>query len=486
VPNSARNGHELAFLRQLSVFCRLLGDFVGGWGTISGFLRHGQPSAAGVAARIAAFCKKEHSRILLASTLGLGVVFLGSIFYLRSAEISGNPQTYLYLEIGGTLISFCYAANALVRFRGTHDRTALILSFGFVLSGIIETVGYFGLNDQIQSHHVPMTSVPMGWMVSRTLLGVMLLAAILIERYIPTARQPSRETAGALLVVATAAYLTSAAFLAAPAAPVAHASHIFSRPWDLLPASLFLVAAIYFRQRISSNGSKGAASLYDYSLFSVAALNFVCHLAATFSRQLFDGPFFLAEVSKTISYVVMLFGALLDQARLFEQVRTMAVSDPLTGLANYRRLLSVLEAELDRSRRTQRAFSVVLLDMDGLKAINDQYGHLTGSRALVRLGKILRSHSRAIDTAARYGGDEFALVLPEAGRDIAARVVGRVRERLASETEPPALSVSAGVAAFPEDGDTPEKLLAAADRALYRMKNRGTSVQNLARIAACL
>jgi diguanylate cyclase (GGDEF)-like protein len=254
----------------------------------------------------------------------------------------------------------------------------------------------------------------------------------------------------------------------------------------LLPAALFLAAALYFRQRLVSNGNKGAASLYDYSLFGVAALNFVCHLAATFSRQLFDGPFFLAEISKTISYVVMLSGALLDQARLFDQVRSMAVSDPLTGLANYRRLLSVLEAELDRSRRTQRAFSVVLLDMDGLKAINDQFGHLTGSRSLVRLGKILRSHSRAIDTAARYGGDEFALVLPEAGRDVAARVVGRVRERLAAEPEQPALSVSAGVAAFPEDGDTPEKLLAAADRNLYRMKNRGTSVQNLARIAACL
>jgi TRAP-type C4-dicarboxylate transport system permease small subunit len=240
------------------------------------------------------FWKKEQSRLLLASTIGLGVLFLGSIFYLRSAETSGNPQVYLYMEIGGTLISFCYAANALVRFRGTHDRTALILSFGFVLSGIIETVSYFGLNDQLQSGNVPMTSIPMGWMVSRTLLGVMLLAAILIERYIPTARQPSRETAGALAVVATAAYLTSAAFLAAPATPVAHSSHIFSRPWELLPASLFLIAAIYFRQRLSSNNNKGAASLYDYSLFGVAALNVVCHLAAMFSRQLFDGPFFLA------------------------------------------------------------------------------------------------------------------------------------------------------------------------------------------------
>ena len=164
----------------------------------------------------------------------------------------------------------------------------------------------------------------------------------------------------------------------------------------------------------------------------------------------------------------------------------MAVSDPLTGLANYRRLISVMEAELDRSRRTSRPFSVVLFDMDGLKAINDQYGHLTGSRALVRLGKILRNHCRAIDTPARYGGDEFAIVLPEAGPEIAARIVSRIRERLSTEAEMPALSASAGIAAFPEDGDTPEKLLAAVDRALYRMKHHGSSVQNLTRIAACL
>ena len=488
---------------------------MGGWGHISEFLKGGQrplarhaesatqasaapvrpePTAsprgfalrfASYRSRLAAVWKKSQSRILLSAAIGLAVLFLGAVFYLRAAEISGNPQIYLYLEIGGTLLSFCYAANALVRFRGTHDRTALILSFGFALSGIIETVSYFGLNDQLNSGHVPLNSVPMGWMVSRTLLGVMLLAAILIERYIPTARQPSRETAGALAVVAAAAYLTSAAFLAAPAAPLAHASRIFSRPWDLLPAALFLASAVYFRQRLSHN-AKSSPSLYDYSLFGVAALSFTCHVAATFSRQLFDGPFFIAEISKTLSYVIMLSGALLDHARLFDQVRSMAVSDSLTGLANYRRLLSVLEAELERGRRTQRPFSVVLLDMDGLKAINDQYGHLTGSRALVRLGKILRSHSRAIDTAARYGGDEFALVLPEGGRDIAARVVGRVRERLAAEAEPPALSVSAGIAAFPEDGDTPEKLLAAADRNLYRMKSRGSSVQNLARIAACL
>ena len=452
---------------------------MGSWAKMTGFLRGDRNSVS---------AQNFQKQVLVACGAASLALFFALVFYLRQVTVAGSPQGYLYLEVGGTLLSFFYAAIALVRFRGTHDRTALILAFGFVLSGIIETVGCFGLNDSILSGALALYHIPMGWMVGRTLLAILLLAAIAVERYMPTARQPSKETAAALLVVALAAYLTSAAFLAAPAAPVAHASNLLSRPWDLLPGALFLIAAVCFLQRLKSDKDRrGSASLFDHSLFIVASLNVVCHISAAFSRQLFDGPFFLAELSKTFSYVVMLSGALLDQARLFEQVRTMAVTDPLTGLANYRRLISVLEAELDRSRRTQRPFSVVLLDMDGLKIINDQYGHLTGSRALVRIGKILRNHSRAIDTAARYGGDEFALVLPEAGKDISSRVVSRIRERLSAEPEHPPLAVSAGVAAFPEDGDTPEKLLGAADRALYAMKHHGrSSVQNLARIAACL
>ncbi len=452
---------------------------MGGWAKFIGFLSSDRGSVS---------VQNVHRRVVVGSGALSLILFFAVVFYLRQIGVAGSPQSYLYLEVGGTLVSFFYAAIALVRFRGTHDRTALILAFGFVLSGIIETVGCFGLNDSLNSGVLTFSQIPMGWMVGRTLLGVLLLAAIAVERYMPTARQPSKETAAALLVVALAAYMTSAAFLAAPAAPVTRSSDLLSRPWDLLPAALFLIAAVCLHQRLQNDGDKkGAASLFDRFLLIVALLNVVCHVSAAFSRQLFDGPFFLAELSKTFSYVVMLSGALLEQARLFEQVRSMAVTDPLTGLSNYRRLIGVLEAELDRSRRTHRPFSIVLLDMDGLKTINDIYGHLTGSRALVRIGKILRNHSRAIDTAARYGGDEFALVLPEAGKDIASLVVFRIRERLSAEPEHPALAVSAGVAAFPEDGDTPEKLLGAADRALYAMKHRGrSSVQNLTRIAACL
>ncbi len=410
---------------------------------------------------------------------------LGTVLYSRFDHVFGAPTTYLYLEVGGSLLCFCYAANALVRFRGTHDRIALILAFGFVLSGMIETIGYFGLNDLLHTGQVALSHVPMGWMVGRTLLAVLLLAALAVERFLPTSRQPSRETAGALFVVAAAAYITSAAFIAAPATPIAKYGAFFSRPWELLPGGLFAIAAYFFYRRFQEQ-QKGEASLYDYSLFLVALLNAACHMAALFSRRMFDGPFFIAELSKVASYTVILTGALIDQARLFDQVRSLAISDPLTGLANYRRLIAVIESELDRSRRTNRPFSIVLLDMDGLKTINDRYGHLVGSRALVRLGKILRNHSRAIDTPARYGGDEFALVLPEAPREIAARVSTRVRERLACETEEPMLSVSAGIAAFPEDGDTAEKLLGAADRTLYRMKHRGSGINSIARIAACL
>jgi diguanylate cyclase (GGDEF)-like protein len=161
-----------------------------------------------------------------------------------------------------------------------------------------------------------------------------------------------------------------------------------------------------------------------------------------------------------------------ERRRVEVQLRHLAVSDPLTGLANYRQLVTALEAEIQRSQRTERSFAVVLLDVDSLKKINDRHGHLVGSQALCRVAEVLHVSCRAIDTAARFGGDEFALVLPEADEATATLVMARVAQRLAEDRESPRVSVSLGAAIHPRDGASVQAMLDAADRELYGMKAR--------------
>lgn len=418
-------------------------------------------------------------RVILSLSGCAFALFLG--VWSRQLHFTTAPQIYFYLDIAGCFLCFFYAMNGLVRFRSTHDRLSLILAFGFFVSGVIETLACFRFYDLLGRGPAAELHVPLGWMVGRTLLGILLITAVVVERRIPNAREPGREIAAALIVVAAAAYLTSVAYLAAPAAPLVHPGWLIPRPWDLFPAAIFAVAALLFWKRLEI-----LATGLDYVFFWAAVLNAACHIAASFSGRLLDAPFTMAQVLKVSSYGLMLGGALLDNARMFEQVRQLAVTDPLTGLANYRRLLDIINGEMDRSRRTHRPFAVALFDMDGLKQINDRYGHLVGSRAICRLAHVLRGYCRATDTAARYGGDEFALVLPEASPEIAERVIRRIYARLATDGEQPVLSVSSGAAFYPHDGDSTEKLLGAADRALYHMKSGDSGAAKLSRIAACL
>jgi diguanylate cyclase (GGDEF)-like protein len=157
------------------------------------------------------------------------------------------------------------------------------------------------------------------------------------------------------------------------------------------------------------------------------------------------------------------------QRQLEDHLRQQAARDPLTGLSNYRHLAEVLDMEVKRSERTGREFALLLFDLDGLKEINDRYGHLIGSHALCRVADVL-SFCRDIDTAARYGGDEFAVVLPESGVEAANQVAQRICDSIADDGMEPILSVSIGVAVYPHDGERIETLLRAADVAMYSMK----------------
>jgi len=172
-----------------------------------------------------------------------------------------------------------------------------------------------------------------------------------------------------------------------------------------------------------------------------------------------------------------------EQRALEEQLHHQAFSDSLTGLANRRRLFEVLQAEICRTKRTEREFSLLLLDLDGLKAINDRFGHLTGDRALCRLAQTLADCCRSVDTAARQGGDEFAVVLPETGAAAATLVARRICDLLAKDADEPALSVSVGVASYPKDAEAISTLLYAADTALYAMKDRRSSAARAGRVS---
>jgi diguanylate cyclase (GGDEF)-like protein len=161
----------------------------------------------------------------------------------------------------------------------------------------------------------------------------------------------------------------------------------------------------------------------------------------------------------------------------FERTARSAVTDALTGLYNRGFFLQALQREVQRARRHDLLLSLVMVDLDDFKAINDTRGHLEGDRVLVKAANLINESLREIDIAARYGGEEFAVILPETSRAGAAVVADRIRQKVAAEfarrRTGPQVTLSAGVAGYPEDAGTAEDLIRRADEALYRAKADG-------------
>ena len=176
----------------------------------------------------------------------------------------------------------------------------------------------------------------------------------------------------------------------------------------------------------------------------------------------------------------------LENALIVERAEALSVTDDLTRLYNSRYLNVSLRRETKRAVRTNRALSLLFIDLDGFKAVNDTYGHLYGSRALVEAAAVIRTSARETDVVARFGGDEFAVILPETARDGAIMVAERIRDRIAAHSFLTAdlldvrLTASVGIATLPDVAASSEELMQAADRAMYKVKVSGKNGIHLA------
>jgi diguanylate cyclase (GGDEF)-like protein len=192
-----------------------------------------------------------------------------------------------------------------------------------------------------------------------------------------------------------------------------------------------------------------------------------------------DGDGFGADDARLAMLLLEPVAVALDSALLLRRSEELSVTDDLTQLYNSRFLNAALRREVERSRRYHTALSLIFLDLDGFKSINDCHGHLCGSRALVEVGAVIRSTVREIDIVARFGGDEFTVILPQTGLDGARVIAARIRERIAATrylgTHGLEVHVTAslGIATYPEHGVTGEDLVARADQAMYAAKEAG-------------
>lgn len=407
--------------------------------------------------------------IALAAFLVLGARVWPAVLagaFLVNVTTAGSVATSIGIAVGNTLEGLvgAYLVNRFAAGRQAFDHARDVFKFAVLAAAVSTTVsatwGVTSLSLGGFARWAEYGSIWLTWWLGDAVGDLVVAPVVLLWGAQPRVRWrrgQALEAAALLACLVLAGQLVFGGLFP---------SETKDYPLEFLCIPFFIWAAFRF-------GPRDAATAI--LLLSAIAITGTMRGFGPFVRETPNESLLLLQAFMGVASVMTLILAavVLERRRVEGQLRHLSVSDPLTGLANYRQLVAVLEGEIRRSQRTERPFALLFLDVDGLKKINDRHGHLVGSRALCRVAEVLRLSCRAVDTAARFGGDEFTLVLPETDEAAARQVRQRVWERVARDREKPRISASLGVAVYPRDGETAEALLGAADRVLYEMKARG-------------
>jgi diguanylate cyclase (GGDEF)-like protein len=400
---------------------------------------------------------------LLAGARVWPAIFIGA--FLVNLTTQGTIATSLGIAAGNTLEGLVGAALVTRWAGGRHafDHAPSTFMFIVLAAGVATTVSAtLGVTTLVLGGFAAWADVAsmwVTWWLGDATGAIVVAPALLLWITDPrvswrTARVVEASGLAAAVVVVGLAAFSGLAPIADPRSPM-----------EFVAIPVLLWAAFRF-------GPRGAAT-------AVLGLSTVA-IAGTLQGA---GPFAVGTPNQSLLLLQAFMGvaagtslivaaAVAERRAVEEQLRKWSVSDLLTGLANYRQLVSVLESEIRRSDRTERPFALLFLDLDNLKGINDRHGHLVGSRALCRVAEVLRGSCRVVDVVARFGGDEFAVVLPESEETSARHLAARIAERLGRDEEQPPISASMGVAVYPRDGETVEALIGRADNLLYEAKRR--------------
>jgi diguanylate cyclase (GGDEF)-like protein len=245
--------------------------------------------------------------------------------------------------------------------------------------------------------------------------------------------------------------------------------------WVIRSGEVFCSGDVSADRRVGVGGTAAAAVAFPLECRSrtIGALTGIDRAPAA------GTPRFAPSALSGLQAVLEPGAIALENALRVQRAEALSVTDDLTQLYNSRYLSQVLRRETKRASRSGRPLSLLFVDLDGFKSINDSHGHLYGSRALVEAAGVIRASARETDIAARFGGDEFALVLPDTGSEGAVSVGERIRERIAAYSFLQGdglairLTVSVGVATLPDVAASADGLVQAADEAMYWVKDRG-------------